>query len=299
MFTTLVDRSIFMKRKIYLFCLISIIVLCTSCQQKINNNLSKETTITETTTSESNTEYTDTSFSSEEAQWSDCDTGLEQSSPNSDIINYTGDCIVDENDFEIFEKYFYGSWVDESGAAPDNIELSYSGSTFSLGFNTLKDIYCDEISAYLVTTVLGETTVYMIDFDFPEIMYEYCETNHGGIPKNQPDFTYSKKTAVEEDSLAFFGILKLHYVDKIPIEVLTGNIIELEDGIKWVNFGEKITILEKSTDEIILKALCRAEEENPYIIGAAEEPLKSCYIIYTILYSENEWKISDCRYVDE
>ena len=95
-----------MKRKIYLFCLISIIVLCTSCQQKINNNLSKETTVTETTTSESNAEYTDTSFSSEEEQWSDCETGFEQSAPNSDIINYTGDCIVDEKDFEIFEKYY-------------------------------------------------------------------------------------------------------------------------------------------------------------------------------------------------
>lgn len=288
-----------MKRIIYLLCLISILVLCTSCQQKINNNSPKEAKVTETTTSESNTEYTDASYSSEEAQWSDCETEFERSSPSNDIINYTGECIVDENDFEIFEKYFYGKWIDESDSAPKDVELFYSGDTFNIGFYSLIDIYADEESAYLVTIVVGETTIYVVDFTSPDTMHEYCETNHGGRPRNQPDFTYVRNSVQEEDYLGFFGILKLHYVDKIPIEVLTGNIIELEDGIKWVNFGEKITILEKNTDKITLKALCRAEGENPYIIGAAEEPLKSCYIIYTILHSENEWKISDCRYAVE
>ncbi len=222
----------------------------------------------------------------------------QQSAAGSDIINYTGESIVDEKDFEVFEKYFYGSWVDESGAAPENPEFYYSGSTFSLGFYTLNDIYCDESCAYLVTTIMGETTVYVIDTQSPEIMYEYCETNHGGIPKNQPDFTYSKKPAEEKEYLGFFGILKLIYVDKIPAEALTGNTFAIDDG-KWVNFGEKITVLEKSPDKITLRALCHPEGGNPYIIGAADEPLESRDIIYTVSFDGAEWKIGDYGFAEE
>lgn len=146
-------------------------------------------------------------------------------SSDIDLINYTGDRIVDKIDFEIFEKFFYGKWIDRSGTAPEDVELYYSGNTFSLGYYNLVDIYADENSAYLVITVVGETTIYVIDFDAPNTMYEYYETNHGGRPKNQPDFIYTKTSVSEEDSLGFFGILKQHYVDDIPVDVLASDIL--------------------------------------------------------------------------
>lgn len=287
-----------MKRIVLVLCLISSLILCASCQSQGDENpVGKEGDTVKTVQAaiSESTESSDTTVH-QHNHLSHNETKAEQDSSNGDLVNYMGECIVDKNDFEIFEKYFYGKWIDESGTAPENVELYYSGSTFSLGFYTLSDIYTDENSAYLVTTVVGETTIYVIDFDAPETMYEYYETNHGGRPKNQPDFIYTKTSVSEEDSLGFFGILKLHYVDDIPIEVLTGNTLELADGSKWRNFGEKISVVEKDTDKITIRALCRAEGYDPYIIGVSEELMESKEIVYTVSYIEKEWIISGCEY---
>lgn len=216
----------------------------------------------------------------------------EPTTSNSNLINYTGESVVDENDFKIFEEYFYGNWIDESDSAPDNVELYYSGDSFSLGLHSLIDIYADENNAYLVTMLSGETTIYAVDFDTPDTMYEYSETNHGGRPKDEPDFIYTKTPAAEEDYLGFFGILKLNYVDNIPIEVLTGNTLQLADGSKWVNYGEKISVIEKDPDKITIRALCRREGDNPFEMGLSDEPLESRGIIYAVSLTENEWVIS-------
>lgn len=296
-----------MKKTLSLILALAAVLSAAGCSDGGNTAETTEATTTtaaETTTATENIETTiseqgtapaettaETKEGTEEA------TEEKQTTADGDIINYTGESIVDEKDFEVFEKYFYGSWVDESGAAPESPELYYSGNTFSLGFYTLNDIYCDDSCAYLVTTIMGETTVYMIDKQSPEIMYEYCETNHGGIPKNQPDFTYTKTPAEEKEYLGYFGILRLNYVDKIPVEALTGNTFVI-DGGNWVNFGEKITVLEKNSDKITLKALCHPDGENPYIIGAADKPLESRDIIYTVSFDGTEWRIGDYRFAD-
>lgn len=241
---------------------------------------------------------TDTAILSSETTTAVTTEAVTESEISSDVTNngfvfydYTGEGMVDESDFEIFEEFFYGKWIDESYSAPDDIELYYSGGTFSLGFYTLIDIYTDDKSAYLVTASSGETTIYAIDFDVPDTMYEYSETNHGGRPKDEPDFIYTKTPASEGAYLGFFGILKLNYVDNIPIEALTGNTLELADGSKWVNCGEKISVVEKGTDKITIRALCRKEGDNPYEMGMPDEPLESRDIIYTVSLVENEWVI--------
>lgn len=213
---------------------------------------------------------------------------------SNETILYNGARVVDSEDFEVFEKYFYGNWVDESGTAPEAVELYYSGNTFSFGFCTLTDIYTDENSAYLAIELSGETTIYVVDFNEPEIMKEYAEANHGGRAKNNPDFTYAKKSADEDDSLGFFGILKLHYVDNIPLDAVMGNTFELSDNSKWCNFGERLSVVEKTADKIVFKALCRAEGDNPYmidIIDSADEPMKSREIVFEIIRSGDDWTV--------
>lgn len=218
---------------------------------------------------------------------------------NEDLVYYSGDGVVDKPDFDLFEEYFYGTWVDESEIAPNDIEFSYSGDTFSMGFYNLLDIYTDSDWAYLAMTVVGETTIYAIDLHSPETMYEYYETNHGGRQRAYPDFSYTKTPVEEDESLGFFGILRLCYADKAPSEVLIGNTLQTEDGAVWYNYGERLTVIEQNDQKITLKALCRAEDDNPYLLGISDEPLQSQDIYYTILFDESGWKIGNCGYTLE
>lgn len=266
-----------MKKILYTLFLTSAFVLCTGCsgQENITSTLINPDPLS-----------------------SDTDL-LEEAVGNEELVNYSGDCVVDNADFDIFEEYFYGTWVDESGIAPNDIEFSYSGDTFSVGFYNLLDIYTDSDWAYLVMTVVGETTIYAIDLHSPETMYEYYEANHGGRQRVYPDFSYTKTPVEENESLGFFGILRLYYVDKIPTEVLIGNTLQTEDGAVWYNYGEKLTIIEKNDRKITLKALCRTEGDNPYLLGISDEPLQSKDIYYTILFDESGWEIGNCGYTLE
>lgn len=223
----------------------------------------------------------------------------EEADENEELVYYSGDGVVDSADFDLFEEYFYGTWVDESGTAPNDIEFSYSGDTFSMGFYSLLDIYADSDRAYLAMTVVGETTIYAIDLHSPETMYEYYEANHGGRQRAYPDFSYTKTPVEEEESLGFFGILKLCYADKIPEEILIGNTLQTEDGAVWHNYGERLTVIEKNDQKITLKALCRAEGDDPYLLGISDKPLQSQDIYYTILLDGSGWTIGNCGYTLE
>lgn len=137
----------------------------------------------------------------------------DEAASDEDLVSYSGENIIDKTDFDVFEEYFYGVWYDETETAPRNVELTYSGNMFDMGFYELLDIYTDSDRAYLAVTVVGETTIYAVNINSPETMYEYCETNHGGKPRDLPDFTYTRKSVDEDDCLGFFGILKLCYAD--------------------------------------------------------------------------------------
>ncbi len=279
-----------MKYKIIsTLCLIASSLVFTSCSNRNNNEtLSAEQAITTTAvTSLSDTENTTIAESS---------IFTDEKISEIELISYNGNSVVDKTDFEFFEKYFYGVWFDEKGIAPNNIEMCYSGDTFNVGFYRLVDIYVESDRAYLVIDISGETTIYTIDTNTPETMYEYYETNHGGRNRAEPDFIYKKTEVIDDGSLGFFGILKLYYVNKIPNEILMGNTLQTGDGVNWVNHGEKISIVEESENAITFKALCRAEGDNPYIVGSADSPMESVEIIYTAARLEDIWKITECDY---
>ncbi len=213
-----------------------------------------------------------------------------------DLVVYNGDRVVDKTDFEIFEKHFYGIWSDETKVVPNDVKMCYSGDTFSVGFYNLVDIYTESGWAYLVIEISGETTIYAIDTSNPNVMYEYYEANHGGRNRNTPDFTYKKTEATESSSLGFFGILKLRYADGIPDEVLLGNTLQTSDGVKWINYGERIEVINQNDNTITLNALCRAEGDNPYIVGDSDTVMESTEITYTAVCSDNGWSIIKCDY---
>ncbi|MCM1419691.1 MAG: hypothetical protein NC084_13355 [Bacteroides sp.] len=216
-----------------------------------------------------------------------------------ELVLYDGDRVVDGADFEIFEKYFYGVWVDESGIAPCDLDLTYSGRTFDMGFYGLMDIYTDSERAYRAINAVGETDIYVVDLRSPETLYEYNETNHGGRERAYPDFTYTRIAAEEDGSLGFFGILKLILADQIPAGALTGTVLRTDDGSEWCNYGERLTVIERTDREITLKALCRVKGENPYVLDIGGEPLQSKDITYTIFFEEGDWTIGNCEYASE
>lgn len=224
---------------------------------------------------------------------------VENSEPeNIDRLQYFGDRVIDENDFKVFEQYFCGKWVDERWEDPEELILCYSDSSFRF-YRNLLDIYTESGWAYLVYTEVGEQNIYAIDLNKPDTMYVYCETNHGGVPRNNPYYICTKENLDEDGSLGYFGILKLHFIDKIPMDLLYGNVLETADNAVWQNFGEKLTITEQNDDKITFKALCRAEGDNPYSLEIPEEPLKSVDILYTISYANGEWFFDGCEYASE
>ncbi len=203
-----------------------------------------------------------------------------------------------KTDFEIFEQYFYGNWIDETGSAPDDVTLCYSDSTFKF-YRTLIDIYTESGWAYLVYTEVGEQNIYAIDLNEPETMYEYDETNHGGVPRNAPWFVYTKNNVDEDDSIGFFGILRLYFIEEIPLDVLIGNTMKTEDNKIWQNYGEKLTVIEQSSDKITFKALCRTEGDYPYTASFMPESAISKNLLYTIVYSNGEWIVDSYEYASE
>lgn len=265
-----------MKQVLFALCFALVLTMNIGCSNRINEPSSS--------TNESKTTSVET---------------IENSEPeNVDRLQYFGDNVIDETDFKVFEQHFYGKWVDKKGIAPEDVTLCYSDSSFKF-YRNLLDIYTESGWAYLVYTEVGEQNIYAIDLNEPDTMYKYSETNHSGVPRNNPDFVYTKNAVDEDGSLGYFGILKLHFIDDIPMDLLYGNVLETADNAVWQNFGEKLTIIEQNDDKITFKALCRAEGDNPYSLEIPEEPLKSVDILYTISYANGEWLFDNCEYASE
>lgn len=222
-------------------------------------------------------------------------------SGSGETLEDLGNGVIDAASFEIFDQYFYGNWV-YSGEHPEwdvwDVELGYSNDIPRYATNVLKNIYLDSDCAYLVLyTVMGDL-VYTVPLDQPDMMYQYYDvTDYGSRTRGDYDCSYTKQELTEDDTLGYFGIRRLVCLEKdIPENILNPATLETEDGKSWVNFWEKITVLDRSEDKMTLKILCRADDgRNPFTPGY-EEPLESAEILYTIERIGGEWSATGCEY---
>ncbi|MCM1335742.1 MAG: hypothetical protein NC237_11900, partial [Eubacterium sp.] len=219
------------------------------------------------------------------------------------LVAYHGDGVVDEGDFEVFDAYFYGTWLDETGGDPIDLAFYDSGTTFSVGYYGLLDIYTEDDLACLAMLSAGVTAVYVVDTRSPETMLRYEEADYDGRERDKPDHVYTKAPAEEREDgfLGFFGIYRLICAERIPAEVLLGVELEPGDGRKWIAYGEGVTLLERTDDSLTLRTLCRAEGEEPFGQYIPDDPFKeieTSELIYTVRLNGDAWSIGECRYAE-
>ena len=153
-----------------------------------------------------------------------------------ELIGYTGNNMLTEDSFDVFEKYFYGKWTDDNGIRDLTFDYS-TNSEYDFDFwnGKLFDIHADENYAYLYTygtvkTGTGEeqgSHLYLVDINEGYTLYRYdLPELDRAVPAEgfAASFTKTDEKITETDSLGFFGLNRVLYLgsfsntDVRPIE---------------------------------------------------------------------------------
>lgn len=161
---------------------------------------------------------------------------------DEELIDYTGNNMLTQDSFDVFEKYFYGKWTDNAGIRDLTFDYS-TNSEYDFDFwnGKLLDIHTDDNYAYMYTygTVEGAegsdntlidimgAHLYLVDIGEGDTLYRYdmpdAETAVA-VEKYAATFTKSDEKITETDSLGFFGLNRVLHLgsftnsEALPIE---------------------------------------------------------------------------------
>lgn len=187
------------------------------------------------------------------------------------------DPIVEENidlrsggfDPELFEEYFYGSWVDDGGWT---MQLGYSPNEF-FGYSSgriVAGMNKDSNGCYILQQTNEGYDMLFVPQSDPDKLYYYYSvtlTNDGRLPedfwKSDHEYTtiYTRGGAVSEgNSLGYFGVEKLAYEMGVTSDWLLTQDIQFEGGDAelWTRSGaifpdwDNVFLLDQSDNSVTL-----------------------------------------------
>lgn len=194
-----------------------------------------------------------------------------------EYIESNNDPIAEENidlrsggfDPELFEEYFYGSWVDDGGWT---MQLGYSPNEF-FGYSSgriVAGMNKDSNGCYILQQTNEGYDMLFVPQSDPDKLYYYYSvtlTNDGRLPedfwKSDHEYTtiYTRGGAVSEgNSLGYFGVEKLAEEMGVSAEWLLTQDIQFEGGEAdlWIrssysNGWDNIILLEQTKNSVTLR----------------------------------------------
>ncbi len=140
-------------------------------------------------------------------------------------INFDFNFTLDDfsMDLNIFEKYFYGSWIEQS-PYPYTKVFTYQEDSFVDGMFYCLGFYEDEAGGYMLTMNGGVHELYFVLAASPDTMYTVTDFNiyykhygYSGIYKADEN-NKNLKSALTEGTIDSFGVMKLKQEYDFDIE---------------------------------------------------------------------------------
>lgn len=204
-----------------------------------------------------------------------------------------------KDNFEIFEKYFMGTWIDvKNSNFNTSLNMNYSEDGLFRGMQNCIGMYEDEKNAYILFLGGGGGQLFQIEKSQPNLMYFYSDWNSNPEYSSayKPEiYTYigGRETFAKDweniRELSLLGREKLQADFGITLSKIGEN-LTLDDGTQWEAVWsmdlplEKFSLAETPTENkiVFVRQLSR--------LGTEGNPRQNIKITAEKL--ENEWKIS-------